>query len=115
MQPGCLQRPGSVTAHADAHTGLLRSGKNQNKARYKYTAGGWRVELKVTARRQETLNPSLAFVLPIKENELKPERTEPTWLGRELKPKIGEMMSPGRTDSSLPQPRSLVLQMPDTW
>lgn len=98
--------------HRCTHRGLLRSGQNQNKARYKYTAGGWRVKLKVTARRQETLNPSLAFVLSIKENELKPERTEPTWLGRELKPKIGEMMSPGRPDSSLLEPRSLVLQMP---
>lgn len=66
----------------------------------------------MTARRQETLNPSLAFVLSIKENELKPERTEPTWLGRELKPKIGEMMSPGGMDSNLLDPHSVVLQMP---
>lgn len=103
----------ALLRHMQTHTQRpLRSGKNQNKARCKHTAGGWRVKLKVTARRQETLNPSLAFVLSIKENELKPERTEPTWLGRELKPKIGEMMSPGGMDSNLLDPPSLVLQMP---
>lgn len=59
-------------------------------------------EADVTAPRQEALNPSLAFILSVKESEFKPEeRTAPMWLGREPKPKVREMRSLGKTDSSL--------------
>lgn len=64
------------------HKYLLRSDKNQNKARYNYTAGGWCIQWKDDSEETGRLNSSFSLSYPWKGMSLNPEeQNQDGWEG----------------------------------